>query len=88
MKSQQTNDPQALALSALAWTLSDDDRASRFLALTGLTPDSVRGALEEPDFLAATLRFLESHEPDLVACADALGVAPTQLVEARRMIEA
>ncbi|HEV2867405.1 MAG TPA: DUF3572 family protein [Allosphingosinicella sp.] len=33
------------------------------------------------------LRFLEGHEPDLVACAEALGLTPLQLVEARRSLE-
>jgi hypothetical protein len=34
------------------------------------------------------LRFLEAHEPDLVACAAALEVEPAELVEARRRLEA
>ncbi len=87
MKPEQTNDAEALALGALGWTLSDDARASRFLALTGLTPETLRARLAEPALLAATLRFLEGHEPDLLACADALGVPPSFLVEARRELE-
>ncbi|MDB5697369.1 MAG: hypothetical protein JWN69_173 [Alphaproteobacteria bacterium] len=76
-----------LALSALGWTLSDEARADRLLALTGLTPDDLRSRLADPALLAALLRFLEGHESDLLACADALGVAPTALVEARRSLE-
>ena len=41
-------------------------------------------AARGPRFLAAVLRFLEGHEPDLVACAEALGVPPARLVAARR----
>jgi hypothetical protein len=37
--------------------------------------------------LAATLGFLEAYEPDLVACADALGVKPTDLTAARAALE-
>jgi hypothetical protein len=33
------------------------------------------------------LRFLEAHEPDLVAVAEALGVKPELLVQARRELE-
>ncbi len=87
MKPDQTNDDEALALGALGWTLSDDARASRLVALTGLTPAGMRERLEDRDFLAAVLRFLEAHEPDLLACADALNVAPTQLVAAREGLE-
>jgi Protein of unknown function (DUF3572) len=87
MTSPETNDPEALALRALGWTLSDDKRASRFLGLTGLTPETLRARVGEPAFLAAALRFLEGHEPDLLACAGALDVAPAALVEARRELE-
>ena len=89
MKIQETNEEggHALALSALGWTLADDARAARLLALTGLTPEDLRSRLGEPATLAAILRFLEAHEPDLVACAGALGVAPAALVEARRSLE-
>ncbi|HEX8580545.1 MAG TPA: DUF3572 domain-containing protein [Allosphingosinicella sp.] len=83
-----TNDPEALALSALGWCLSDGGRAERLLALTGLTPDDLRARLGDPSVLGAILGFLESYEPDLVACADELGVSPATLVDARRRLEA
>ena len=87
MDVQETNDAEAIALRALGWTLSDDARAARLLALTGLTPETLRRRIGEPDLLAALLRFLEAHEPDLVACAEAIGVTPLRLVETRRMLE-
>lgn len=76
-------DPQSLALSALGWVLSDESRASRLLALTGLTPDELRAGLGDPGLLAAVLDFLTAHEADLVAAAEALGVTPQDLVTAR-----
>ncbi|MEA2207319.1 MAG: hypothetical protein QOE77_4095 [Blastocatellia bacterium] len=88
MKPDETNDDEALALGALGWTLSDDSRASRLVALTGLTPAGMRVRLEDRDFLAAVLRFLEAHEPDLVACAAELGINPARLVAARQELEA
>ena len=87
MRDEQTNDDEALALGALGWTLSDDARASRLVALTGLTPAGMRERLEDRDFLAEVLRFLEGHEPDLVACAGDLGVPPARLVAAREALE-
>ncbi|HWH22693.1 MAG TPA: hypothetical protein VNT25_05300 [Allosphingosinicella sp.] len=30
---------------------------------------------------------MEAHEPDLVACADALSVRPAELTDARRVLE-
>ena len=87
MKPDETNDDEALALGALGWTLSEDARAGRLVALTGLTAAGMRERLDDRDFLAAVLRFLEGHEPDLLACAAALNVAPTQLVAAREGLE-
>ncbi|CAA9487800.1 MAG: hypothetical protein AVDCRST_MAG39-563 [uncultured Sphingomonadaceae bacterium] len=80
-------DPATLALLALGWTLGEPDRAERLLALTGLEPDELRRCAGAPPMLAAVLSFLESHEPDLVACADALEVPPDALVAARQELE-
>jgi hypothetical protein len=89
MRRDDTNptDPQILALSALGWTLGDEARARRLLALTGLDAEALRRRVGEPGLLASVLAFLEAHEPDLVAAAAALGVAPQALVEARQRLE-
>jgi len=76
-----------LGLQALAWTLADDERARRLLAVTGLDPADLRARAGEPSVLAACLGFLESHEPDLVACAAALDCPPAALVDAHRSLE-
>lgn len=80
-------DPVALALQALAWTIGDAARAERLLALTGLTPDDLRARAGSPAVLAAVLGFVEGHEPDLLACAEALGVGPAMIVTARTALE-
>jgi Protein of unknown function (DUF3572) len=87
MMPDQTNDDETLALGALGWVLGEDARAERLLALTGVTAEGMRARLDDPTFLAAVLRFLEGHEPDLVGCALDLRVDPTRLVEARRRLE-
>jgi Protein of unknown function (DUF3572) len=81
------NDPHALALAALAATLGDERRAQRFLALTGIGTDELRRRIEEPALLSALIRFLEAHEPDLLAVCEDVGVTPNDLVEARRQLE-
>jgi hypothetical protein len=85
MHGDETN--AALALHALAWTLSEPARASRLLDVTGLDAAELRGRAGEPALLAAALGFLEAHEPDLIACADALEVRPSDLVAARAALE-
>lgn len=81
-------DPATLALGALGWILSDSERASRMLALTGLTPDILRHGISQKSTQAAILSFLEAHEPDLVAAADHMNVKPEALVRARMELEA
>ena len=86
MPVQDTNHA-ALALHALAWTVGEPARAERLLALTGLTVGDLRASADSPATLAAVLGFLEAHEPDLIACADAIGSTPAALVTAHRELE-
>ena len=81
-------DAHVLALNALVWTLGDEDRAGRLLAVTGIDPADLRARAGESAVLAAALQFLTAHEADLVACADALGVAPQALADAADKLEA
>ncbi|ATE63257.1 DUF3572 domain-containing protein [Rhizorhabdus dicambivorans] len=74
-------------LTALAWTLADPARAQRLLDLTGLTPEALRAGAGDASVLAALLDFLAGHEPDLIACAEAIGLAPTELVRARDVLQ-
>jgi len=81
-------DAAVLALQALAWTLAEPARADRLLALTGIDPQDLRARATDMSVQAAVLGFLESHEPDLIACAAALAVDPAALVAARERLEA
>ena len=87
MPLQTPNDPYALALSALAATLTDERRAQRFLDVTGIGTDELRERASDPSLLAALLAFLEAHEPDLIAVAEDVGVPPEQLVRTRAELE-
>jgi hypothetical protein len=81
------HDPSVLAMQALVWALSDDTRSERLLSLTGLTPSGLRAGILDRGLQAAVLAFLESHEPDLIACSVAIDVSPAALVDARRELE-
>jgi hypothetical protein len=77
-----------LALGALVWVLSDDDRAGRLLTLTGLTGGDLRERLGERTVLAAVIEYLCAYEPDLVAAAAHLDVSPQVLADAGRALSA
>ena len=77
-------DASTLALMALAWTLGDSRRADRLLSLTGLDADALRGGIDSPAMMSAVLAFLADHEPDLIACAEAIGTSPAALIAAKQ----
>jgi hypothetical protein len=72
-----------LSLRALAWVLSDDRRAQRFLDLTGLTPEVLRAGIGRREIQLSVLDFLCAHEPDLVAAAESLKIEPAAVAAAR-----
>jgi adenine/guanine phosphoribosyltransferase-like PRPP-binding protein len=81
------NDPATMALLALSWLLSDGERAERLLSLTGMTVDDLRAGASNPRILAEFIRYLEGHEADLIAAADATGTTPAALVNARIQLD-
>lgn len=75
-----------LALRALAFVASQPELIERLLAVTGLTPEQLRDAAEDPALLVGVLDFLLAHEPDLVAFCEAEGCDPAAPAEARRCL--
>jgi Protein of unknown function (DUF3572) len=84
---------ETVAISALSYLTADPEKLGRFLVETGLGPQNLRKAAEEPHFLAAVLDFMlrddkltvefakaHSLKPETVAAArDALGPTPWDL---------
>jgi hypothetical protein len=87
MNSATPTDPHALALAALAATLTDERRARRFLDMTGIGTDELRARADDPDLLSAVIRFLENYEPDLLSVSEEIGVEAGQLIAARQALE-
>lgn len=79
-------DAETLALRALGWVLCDDRRADRLLALTGLDAAELRQRADQPAILSAVIDFLRAHEPDLIGCAEDLGIKPERLARLGRML--
>lgn len=79
--SSNADDPEMVALGVLAWVLQDERRAERLLAVTGLTPDGLRSGVGDRRVLGAVMGFLMGHEPDLLACSQAMGMKPESLAQ-------
>jgi hypothetical protein len=72
-----------LAIAALTFLASDTERLERFLALTGLGPQSLRAAAREPSFLLGVLDHVASDESLLLAFANENGIDPEDVGRAR-----
>ncbi|TNE63290.1 MAG: DUF3572 family protein [Alphaproteobacteria bacterium] len=77
---------QSVALSAVAFILSEDALRDRFLGLTGLDGAELRNRLSDKDFLASVLEFILGHEPDVLAFAAHAGEKPEAVQAAWRTL--
>ena len=77
---------EALAVQALNFLATEPERLGRFLALSGLGPESIRAAAAESGFLAGVLAHLAEDETLLVAFAAEAGVKPAEVDRARRLL--
>jgi hypothetical protein len=80
------NQAEELAVSAVAFLASEPDALGRFMALSGIGPQTLRRSARSPDFLAGVLDFLLGEEPLLIAFATHQGVSPEQIGTARRLL--
>jgi hypothetical protein len=77
---------ERIALQALAFLARDPDRIGRFLAITGIGPESLREAAREPHFMVAVLDHLLSDEPLLLVFSEEAGLRPQDIWNARRVL--
>ncbi|WP_112664156.1 DUF3572 domain-containing protein [Microvirga flavescens] len=77
---------ESVAVNAFARIVADEERLTRFLAISGLQPDSIRAAANAPGFFAAILDYVASDEALLLALAEELAVKPERIVEAHQIL--
>lgn len=82
-----TSDAKSLAIKALAFLAGDPERLGRFLAITGLGPETIRKAATNPGFLVAVLDYLASDETLLVAFAANAGILPEKVAQAQAFMQ-
>ena len=71
-----------VAVAALSFLAADEERLSRFLALSGLDVGQLRAAASEEGFLAGVLAYLVSDEALLLDFAASSGVKPEHVAQA------
>jgi hypothetical protein len=83
---QDLHAAEALAVAALGFIASEPERLGRFLAMTGIGPDSIRAAAREPQFLLGVLDHLAADEPLLLAFAAENSIPANAVIKARDTI--
>ncbi|MDH3741195.1 MAG: DUF3572 domain-containing protein [Hyphomicrobiales bacterium] len=88
MKNSDTNTSQAevVALGILQFLASEPEHFSRFLSLTGLSPQDISGQAGEPAFLASVMDYLLSDEKLLLEFAENDSLQPQIIVNLRQKL--
>jgi hypothetical protein len=86
-RQKRREDAEAIAISALGFLARDESRLERFLALSGLAPETLREAAAAPGFLAGVLDHLLADEALARQAAQDLDLDADSLVRARAALE-
>jgi hypothetical protein len=80
---QRQTTAEELAIAALGFIAAEPERLGRFLAVTGIGPESIRQAAREPRFLAGVLDHIAGDERLLMAFAAETAIDPNDVIPAR-----
>jgi hypothetical protein len=80
---KESNPVNDIAVGALIFLAADEERLGRFLALSGIDPQTIRLAAREPGFLAGVLDHIAGDEKLLLLFAEESGIRPDQIASAR-----
>ncbi|MBC8038516.1 MAG: DUF3572 domain-containing protein [Rhizobiales bacterium] len=81
------DESQIIALKALAFLVSDPDRVSRFMGITGTAPETIRASANVPEYLAGVLEYLRGDQSLLLIFAESEGIDPESIDAAGRCLE-
>ena len=86
LKRVTREEAENVAVGAFSFIIADEERLGRFLAVSGLQPDTIRSAATSPGFFAGILDYVVSDEPLLVALAKELNTKPEHIMSAHRTL--
>lgn len=81
-----TDQAQSIALKALIFLVSDQDRAGTFMAATGIAPDDLSKGAADGDFLAGIIDYILGDEALVVAFAEGENLKPEKIAAVRRAL--
>ena len=77
---------EIVAIQALNFIGADGERLGRFLAETGIGPQSLRAAAAEPQFLACVLDFILRDDASVKTFAKVSDLHPSNIATAREIL--
>jgi hypothetical protein len=77
---------EIVAIQALSFLAADSLRLGRFLAETGIGPETLRSAASNPQFLISVLDFILRDDATVKAFAEASSLHPTNIAAARQVL--
>lgn len=86
-KTLTVDEAAAIALQALAFLAEDEERLTRFLGLTGNTPENLRAEAKNVQFQAAILEYLLSDESLLLVFCAHSGIDPSLIHPAQYVLD-
>jgi hypothetical protein len=85
-RQEQRDAAAQVAIAALTFIAAEPERLGRFLALSGIGPESIRDAARDPQFLVGVLDHVVSDETLLIAFAEQSDFDPQQVMRARESL--
>ena len=80
------DDAERIAIGGLAYLAERPEALSRFLALAGIGPTTLRSAAADPNFLAGVIDHFLGNDALLADYAETAGFSPAQMAEVRRLL--
>ena len=77
---------EIVAIQALSFIAGDPARLGRFLAESGIGPDTLRKSASDPKFLASVLDFVMRDDATVKAFAEASQLHPTNVAAAHQAL--
>ncbi len=77
---------ELVAIQALSFIAGDAERLGRFLAETGIGPETLRASAADPHFLTGVLDFVLREDATVEAFSESSGHHPTTIAAARQAL--
>ena len=72
----------SIAIAGLQFIAGDEEQISRFISLTGISPEEMRRSAGSKSFLIAVLEFFMGDEPTLLSFAASQNIDPADIQKA------